>query len=183
MHSRRFAPRPTRRNVLAGALVAGTGLVVPRSVFAQDATPAAVTEPIRTLTREEFVAQLEEELGYTEAATPGGTFIDSNVNDIQTIHPLLADDGPSLSVVGLLYDALIGGDVRTGQPAPTAWPTIGRLPPTVAPTRSTSTRTRSGTTARTLPPTTCSSPSMPWPTRRSAPPTPRAFSMRRNRGG
>ena len=42
MHSRRFAPRPTRRNVLAGALARGTGLVVPRSVFAQDATPSAV---------------------------------------------------------------------------------------------------------------------------------------------
>jgi ABC-type transport system substrate-binding protein len=119
MHSRRFAPRPTRRNVLAGALAVGTGLVVPRSILAQDATPAAVTEPIRTLTREEFVTQLEEELGYTEAATPGGTFIDSEVTDIQTIHPLLADDGPSLSVVSLLYDQLKGGDIRTGQPAPT----------------------------------------------------------------
>ena len=42
-----------------------------------------------------------------------------NVNDIQTIHPLLADDAASLGVVGLLYDGLIGGDVRTGQPAPT----------------------------------------------------------------
>ena len=119
MHSRSFAPRPTRRNVLAGALAVGTGLVVPRSVFAQDATPSALTEPIRTLTREEFVAQLEEELGYTEAATPGGTFIDSNVNDIQTIHPFIADDADSNAAVGLLYDGLIGGDVRTGQPAPT----------------------------------------------------------------
>jgi peptide/nickel transport system substrate-binding protein len=119
MHSRSFAPRPTRRNVLAGALAVGTGLVVPRSVFAQDATPSALMEPVRTLTREEFVAQLEEELGYTEAATPGGTFIDSNVNDIQTIHPLIADDADSNAASGLLYDGLIGGDVRTGQPAPT----------------------------------------------------------------
>src|SRR5215207_8207220 len=119
MHFRRFAPRPTRRNVLAGALAVGTGLVVPRSILAQDATPSALKEPIRTLSREEFVAQLEEDLGYTEAATPGGTFIDSEVTDIQTIHPLLADDGSSLSVVSLLYDSLIGGDVRTGQPAPT----------------------------------------------------------------
>ena len=120
MHSRRFAPRPTRRNVLAGALAVGTGLVVPRSVYAQDspATPAALTEPIMSQTREEFRAEIEEELGYTDAATPGGSFIDSNINDIQTIHPLLADDAASLGVVGMLYDQLVGGDVRTGGPAP-----------------------------------------------------------------
>ena len=57
--------------------------------------PSALTEPVRSPTREEFVTQLEEELGYTEAATPGGSFIDSNVNDIQTIHPLIADDADS----------------------------------------------------------------------------------------
>ena len=96
MDSRRIARRPTRRNVLAGALAVGTGLVVPRSILAQDATPSALTEPIRTLTREEFVSQLEDEMGYTEAATPGGSFIDANVNDIQTIHPLIADDEPLL---------------------------------------------------------------------------------------
>jgi peptide/nickel transport system substrate-binding protein len=120
MRSRRFAPRPTRRNVLAGALAAGTGLIVPRSVFAQDsaATPAVLTEAITSQNREEFRAEIEEELGYTDAATPGGTFIDSNINDIQTIHPLLADDASSLSVVGKLYDQLVGGDVRTGGPGP-----------------------------------------------------------------
>jgi peptide/nickel transport system substrate-binding protein len=120
MHIRDTAPRPTRRRVLAGALVAGTGLVVPRSVFAQDpaATPAALTDAITSQTRDEFRAEIQEAMGYTEAATPGGTFIDSNVNDVQTIHPLLADDGPSLSVVGKLYDQLVGGDVRTGGPAP-----------------------------------------------------------------
>ena len=111
-------PRATRRDLLASALAAGTGLVVARSTFAQDATPAAMTEAITSQTRQEFRTELEEALGYTEAATPGGSFIDSNVNDIQTIHPLLADDGPSLSIVGLLYDQLVGGDVRTGGPAP-----------------------------------------------------------------
>ncbi|HEU4487909.1 MAG TPA: ABC transporter substrate-binding protein, partial [Actinomycetota bacterium] len=96
-------------------------LVSPRSVFAQEsgATPAALTKATTSQTRKEFRTEVEEALGYTEAATPGGTFIDSEVTDIQTIHPLLADDGPSLSVVGLLYDSLLGSDVRTGQPAPT----------------------------------------------------------------
>ena len=68
-------------------------------------------------------------------------------------------------------------------PRPTAWPTLGRLPPTVAPTRSISIRTRSGTTARTLPRMTCNSPSMRWRTRRSDPPIRRVFSRRPSRGG
>src|SRR5215216_830269 len=120
MHSRNFAPRPTRRNVLAGALAVGTGLIVPRSAFAQGsaATPAALSEAITSQTREEFRAEIEEQLGYSDAATPGGTFIDSNINDIQTIHPLLADDASSLGVVGMLYDQLVGGDIRTGGPGP-----------------------------------------------------------------
>src|SRR5689334_6248490 len=84
--------RATRRDVLAGALAAGTGLVVTRSAFAQDSTPAAMTGPINSPTRDEFRKELEEAMGYTQAATPGGSFIDSNVSDIQTIHPLLADD-------------------------------------------------------------------------------------------
>jgi hypothetical protein len=81
MDSRSFAPRPTRRRVLAGALAVGTGFVVPRSVFAQDssATPAALTEAITSQTRDEFRAEVEEELGYTEAATPGGSYIDAVV--------------------------------------------------------------------------------------------------------
>jgi peptide/nickel transport system substrate-binding protein len=121
MHSRRFVPRPTRRNVLAGALIGSTGLFIPRSVFAQDssATPAALAEATTSQTREEFQAEIVDEFGYTEAATPGGTYIGGNVSDIQTIHPFLAEDGPSLAVIGLIYDGLIGGDLRTGLPAPT----------------------------------------------------------------
>jgi peptide/nickel transport system substrate-binding protein len=119
MDHRTTVPRLTRRAVLAGTLVASTGLALTRSGFAHEATPAAMTEAITSLKREEFVRQLEEEMGYTDAATPGGTFIDANVNDIQTIHPLIADDAASNSAAGLLYDGLIGGDVRTGQPSPT----------------------------------------------------------------
>ena len=114
----RCTPRLNRRHIVASTLFAGAGLALPRSVFAQEATPAALTGAITSQTREEFRAEVEEELGYTEAATPGGTYIDANVNDIQTIHPLLAEDGSSLAVVGRIYDQLVGGDVRTGGPAP-----------------------------------------------------------------
>jgi peptide/nickel transport system substrate-binding protein len=121
MHGRCPHPRLTRRGFVGASLVVGAGLVAPRSVLAQSpaATAVAQGQPITSQTREEFRAEIEEAMGYTQAETPGGTFVDSNVTDIQTIHPLIADDGPSLGVVGLLYDQLVGGDVRTGQPAPT----------------------------------------------------------------
>ena len=121
MNRRSSTPQPTRRTVLAGALATGAGLVLPRTVFAQDdaATPTAFTETIVTQTREEFQQEIVEEYGYTEAATPGGVFIDSNVNDIQTIHPYLSEDAASNAIVGMIYDGLVGGDIRTGLPAPT----------------------------------------------------------------
>jgi peptide/nickel transport system substrate-binding protein len=119
MFVRRSAPRLTRRGLMGSALVAGAAFTLPRGVFAQDAaTPAALGEPIRSLTREEFTAELVEDRGFTEAATLGGAFITSSVGDIQTIHPFLAEDGPSLGVIGLLYEGLVGGDLRTGLPAP-----------------------------------------------------------------
>ena len=95
-------------------------LAGPWTVLAQNqATPEAPTGPIMSQTREEVQTEITEELGYTEALTPGGTFLDANTGDIQTIHPLLAEDQYSLDVVSLLYDGLVGGDVRTGGPAPT----------------------------------------------------------------
>jgi peptide/nickel transport system substrate-binding protein len=103
---------------VASTLFAGAGLALPHWTTAQEATPAALTEAITSQTREEFRAEVEEEMGYTEAATPGGTYIDANVTDIQTIHPLLADDASSLAVVGRIYDQLVGGDIRSGAPAP-----------------------------------------------------------------
>jgi peptide/nickel transport system substrate-binding protein len=73
----------------------------------------------KTQTREEFRKELLEDIGpLSEPTTPGGALIDSNVNDVQTIQPLIADDAGSLGVVGLVYDQLVGGDPRTGGPAP-----------------------------------------------------------------
>lgn len=92
--------------------------------YVAGATPVAAAVPstgetVKSITREEFQAQLVEDQGYTEAATPGGTFIDSVTSDIQTVHPFLAEESASLTVVGLIYDTLVGGDVRTGQIVPT----------------------------------------------------------------
>jgi peptide/nickel transport system substrate-binding protein len=111
--------RPHSLGWLATIFMVVTTLMAPWPVLAQDATPSSGGEPTRSQTREEVQAEINEELGYTEAVTPGGTFLDANTGDIQTIHPLLADDEDSLAVVSLLYDGLVGGDVRTGGPAPT----------------------------------------------------------------
>jgi len=108
------------RRRFVSAVAAATTLVIPGRALAQDATPQVMSEPIKSLTREEFESQLIEELGYTDAATPGGSFIDSNTADIQTVHPFLAEEQVSIGIVGLIYETLTGGDVRTGQPAPNA---------------------------------------------------------------
>ena len=79
--------RPRSFGWLATVFVVAITLAIPWSALAQDATPEVSGQPVKSLTREEFTTQLVEDLGYTEAATPGGTFIDSNVADIQTMHP------------------------------------------------------------------------------------------------
>jgi peptide/nickel transport system substrate-binding protein len=99
------------------ALLGALSLVVPWTAMAQDATPIT-TEPIRSLTREELNASYLEEMQFSEPTAPGGTFIDTNLGDIQTIHPLFAEDAYSNKVINLLYDPLVGQDFRTGQPAP-----------------------------------------------------------------
>ncbi len=112
-------PRTRSLGWLATILVVATTLLVPWPALAQDATPAVEGEATVSLTREEFETQLQEELQYTEAATPGGTFIDSSLADIQTLQPLLVEEVTTSTVVGLVYETLIGADPRTGQPAPT----------------------------------------------------------------
>ncbi|MBA3450279.1 MAG: hypothetical protein H0T18_03590 [Chloroflexia bacterium] len=112
-------PRSRSLDWLMAALMVTVTLVIPWPALAQDATPAASGEPTKSLTREEFETQLQEDLQYSEAATPGGIFIDSATADIQTVHPFLAEEAVSLGIVGFVYEGLVGGDVRSGQIAPT----------------------------------------------------------------
>jgi peptide/nickel transport system substrate-binding protein len=100
------------------AVLGALGFVVPWTALAQDATPVTTAEAVRSLTREELTASYLEEMQFSEPTTLGGTFIDANVGDVQTIHPLFAEDEYSNKVISLLYDPLVGSDFRTGQPAP-----------------------------------------------------------------
>lgn len=104
---------------IATILFVVTLLLVPHATSAQEATPAESGNTLQSLTREEFLAQLQEDLQYTEASTPGGIFIDSSTADIQTVQPFLVEEANTAGVVGLMYEGLTGSDVRTGQPAPT----------------------------------------------------------------
>ncbi|MCC7022910.1 MAG: hypothetical protein IT338_08790 [Thermomicrobiales bacterium] len=103
---------------LMGLLMVSAILVAPLATVAQDATPAS-GETRTSMTRDEFQAELARDLGYTEAATPGGAFIDSSVADIQTVQPFLAEEEVTANVVSLIYEGLVGGDPRSGQIAPT----------------------------------------------------------------
>ena len=103
---------------LATIFVVAATLMAPWPVLAQDATPAAGGEPTRSLTREEFLTQLQEEMQYTEAATPGGTLVDSRTSDIQTVQPFLAEEGASVDIANFIFEGLTGGDPRSGQPSP-----------------------------------------------------------------
>ena len=111
--------RPRSLGWLATVFMVATTLMIPWPALAQDATPAASGEPTRSLTREEFTSQLVEDMNYTEAATPGGTFIGAITSDIQTILPFLAEEETSIAVASQVFESLVGGDVRTGQIAPT----------------------------------------------------------------
>ncbi|CAA9566722.1 MAG: ABC transporter, substrate-binding protein (cluster 5, nickel/peptides/opines) [uncultured Thermomicrobiales bacterium] len=82
------------------------------------ASPAALGETIRSQTREQFRAEIAQAYEFEEPQRRGGTYIASAVADIQTLNPLLAEEEASLAVNGLIYDQLVGGDPRTGQPAP-----------------------------------------------------------------
>ncbi|CAA9539698.1 MAG: Oligopeptide ABC transporter, periplasmic oligopeptide-binding protein OppA [uncultured Thermomicrobiales bacterium] len=87
-------------------------------IASPEGSPVAQGETIQSPTRDQLRAEIDAELGYTEAARQGGTFIDSGVADIQTLNPLLSEEVQTGAVMGLIYDTLLGSDPRTGQPAP-----------------------------------------------------------------
>jgi peptide/nickel transport system substrate-binding protein len=111
--------RPGSLGWLATVFMVATTLIAPWPALAQDATPATGGEPTRSLTREEFTAQVVEDVGYTEAETPGGTFIGSITSDIQSVFPLLAEEDASIAIANQVFESLVGSDIRTGQIAPT----------------------------------------------------------------
>jgi peptide/nickel transport system substrate-binding protein len=105
----------------AATLILAVGLLMPLAATAQDASPeaspAGIGQEIHSKTRDENEAELKAAFANDEpAANPDGTYVVGEVSDLQSLNPFLAESDPSLTVDGLIYETLFGGDPRTGQP-------------------------------------------------------------------
>jgi peptide/nickel transport system substrate-binding protein len=107
-------------------------LIAPSLAAAQDASPAATPEsgaspeasPVGSgqhfvsKTRDEVRAETEAEFALEPAQNTEGTLVDGVTGDLQSLNPFLAEEQTSLAVTGLIFDTLVGGDPKTGQPVP-----------------------------------------------------------------
>jgi peptide/nickel transport system substrate-binding protein len=89
------------------------------------ASPVAQASPIasaegwtRSVTRDEFEAQLMAAFPMEDPANRDGTIILGESGDISTLNPLLANDELTLQVVGSIFETLAGGSPIDGQPVP-----------------------------------------------------------------
>lgn len=99
------------------------GLLAPLAASAQEATPVAGSSPVAageafvSPTREQVEAGLKAAFATDEApANRDGTYIVGAISDLQSVNPLLVESDPSITVVGLIFEGLLGADPRTGEP-------------------------------------------------------------------
>jgi peptide/nickel transport system substrate-binding protein len=114
------------RSTVAGRLmllVTALGLLLPLAAAAQEASPAGsptgIGQELHSKTRDEMRSELKAAFANDEP--PGntdGTYVVGATSDLQSLNPFLANSSPSLDIVPLVYDYLLGSDPRTGEPAP-----------------------------------------------------------------
>jgi peptide/nickel transport system substrate-binding protein len=122
------------------AILILTAIMGSSLVAAQDATPegSPVVEPVTTpeaspaaspvaaasctpgpsQTAEEVRVASEELYTIEEPANTEGTFVAGTVGDLQSVNPYMVEEETSGTVVGYVFDTLLGGDPVTGQPVP-----------------------------------------------------------------
>lgn len=84
------------------------------------ASPVGGTgEIIRSITREEAQAQIDEAFPFEEPQNEGGQLIHTMTTDISTVNTVLAQDLYSVWVTGFMYDQLVEISPVDGQPVPT----------------------------------------------------------------
>jgi peptide/nickel transport system substrate-binding protein len=124
----------SRRSFIAQAtamgMSAGAAAMLTRSVAAQDASPEASPEAspagspvatgpvIKSITRDEYFAQLLEAYPMEEPANTGGQVIYTNTSDIRVLNPTLVTDTYSNYITGNVFNALTTASAIDGLPVP-----------------------------------------------------------------
>ncbi len=108
-----------RRATAMGISASVAGSLAHQAV-AQDASPAAspVAGGTKSITRQEYQAQLFEAFEIEEPAQTGGVVIHVNTTDLRTLHPHLYTDTYSGVIATSIYEFLAGGSAVDGTPVP-----------------------------------------------------------------
>ncbi len=104
---------PTTQPAVTPSPAAVTPLASPAAV---SASPVAATG--RPMTRAEFQKQLLAKYPMSQPANRGGTVVLGEPGDISTLNGILANDETTLTMVGLIFEPLIGFSPVDGQPVP-----------------------------------------------------------------
>jgi len=122
--AKRVGGRMSRRDLVqsSAALGAATWAMKFGLAGAQDASPeaspAAPGVVIKSMTRDEWNAKFAQDFPMTPAENKGGTIVRGDSSDIKTVNAILADDSPTLDIIGMMFDSLVGNDPNTGLPVP-----------------------------------------------------------------
>lgn len=109
------------RQATALGISAGAAGMLAGSAAAQDATPDAspvAVASIAPVSREEYLASLQEEFDLSEPEIAGGQVIYAELSDIQTTNLLLSQDVYSSRVAGLVQEYLVGSSPIDGSYIP-----------------------------------------------------------------
>lgn len=112
------------RQATALGLSASAAGMMARHAAAQDASPATspaaspVAGGIKSITRDEYLAALQDSFDIGEPEQTGGQIIYLQTTDLRTLHPHLWTDVYSSLIGGYVYDYLAVGSAIDGTPVP-----------------------------------------------------------------
>jgi hypothetical protein len=114
-------PTPTAKPLPRTPTPAASPSPVASPVSSPVASPIGSPSPVaggRSITREEFQAQLLAAYPMEPAAHKGGQIILGESSDISTVNGILTNDTLTFSITGAIFETLIGASPIDGQPVP-----------------------------------------------------------------
>ena len=84
----------------------------------EEATPAATGMAMTSITRAEYMGELDEAFDFEEPQQMGGQLIQTETTDISTLNALISGDTLSSRIAGFCFHTLVSGSVIDGQPVP-----------------------------------------------------------------